>query len=690
MPETNDDIIQEALSRFQLVAEAESDSRAKCLDDLKFSTGDQWPQDIRNLRQRRGQACLTMDQTQQSIRIVCNEYRQRRPAIEVNPVGNDSDVETAEIFQGSIRHIEVQSDAEVAYDNAHESVVRIGVGSWRLLSDYAEDDSGEQEIYIKKIRNQFTVYWQPGVEQEDAKWAFIVQDVPLDTYKADYKDSTLASLELSSIGDAPQGWVTKEDIRVAEYFTVEEIKQEGKKTKKKVIWRKINAREVLEGPTTLPGSSIPILTAYGDDIDVDGVRYLAGLMRNAKDPQRMYNYWTSAATQKIALARTAPWIVAEGQLAGKETQWENDETSKVLTYKQTDVGGNPAPPPQRQLLDAQVDSMALMTRQAAGDVKAAMGVYDPSLGQRKGDESGKAIEHLQQQGSLATMNYADNIARTMRRCGKLLIEWIQELWDVPKIRRIIKTDGTVSHVITHNGPDQRSAAEKLQTDQIKKIYDIGVGRYDVTVSVGPNYQTKRQEAVATQLDLLQKVPPQMAQNILDLVIRNMDIPQANEMADRIKRMIPPQIVGGDDDDPQVQMQKMQSTLQEMGKQHELLTKALQDAQKVIETKQIEQQAKVQMVQTQELSKQTIVKMQEVTKLAVAQINASKDAHQQYADAELQQFDLMHSAAHDVALQAHDQAHQQNMAAQGQAADQQAQQSDQEHQAEMATVNQGEE
>jgi hypothetical protein len=691
MPENFDSFLEEALKRFNCAEEAESEIRAKCLDDLKFSTGDQWDATVRTRRERKNKPCLTMDQMQQSTRIVCNQYRQQKPAIEVNPVGDESDIKTAEILQGTIRHIEVNSDADVAYENAHEFVVRIGFGSWRIVSDYADDETEEQEIYIRKIRNPFTVYWQPGVEQEDAKWCFIVQDVPIDTYKEDYQDSELAKMSLElmrSIGDSSPQWLTKEVVRVAEYFTVTETKAKGKRTKKKVKWYKFNAIEILD-EQDLPGTSIPVFTAYGDDIDVDGKRYLAGLIRNGKDPQRFRNFMVSAAAQTVLLAPDAPWLTVAGSTSGFESLWNQANTGdvQVLYYNQLDVGGKPAPAPTRNTTEPPIQAVQLLVNQAAQDLKAALGIYDPSLGQRKGDESGKAIERLQQQGSMATLNYSDNMARTMRRCGKLLLEWIRDKYDVPKIRRIINPDGTVSQVITHNGPEQKSAAQQLQTEQIKKIYDIGVGRYDVTISVGPSYQTKRQEAVATQLDLVGKLPPQVTQNIMDLVVRNMDIPQSSEIADRLKRMIPPQIVGGDEDDPQVQMQKMQATLKEMSQQHELLTKALQEAQKVIETKQVEQQGKVQITQVQEQSKQMIVKMQETTKLAVAQINASKDLDKTFAQAEIDRYDLLHGAAHELALQNDQQAHEREQAMQQQAAAAQSQQADQAHEADMTAAGQ---
>jgi hypothetical protein len=211
----------------------------------------------------------------------------------------------------------------------------------------------------------------------------------------------------------------------------------------------------------------------------------------------------------------------------------------------------------------------------------------------------------------------------------------------------------------------------------------------VTVSIGPSYQTKRQEAVATEMDLLKVLGP-AAQNILDLVVGEMDIPQAREISKRLKMMLPPQLQGDDETDPQVKINKMQSTLQQMSQQHELLTKALQDAQKVVETKQIEQQGKMQIAQMQEITKQEVVKMQEATKIAVAQINASKDANQSFAERELEQYKILHEGAHDIAMQKDQQEHEKGLAAQQTAADQQAQTSDQSHEADMTAANQSHE
>lgn len=694
--------IETALERFKLAAEADSDWRAKCLDDLDFSIGNQWPLTIQTIREKDGRPCLVMDQIQQSIRLVCNQYRQQPPSITVSPVGDGADVKTADIIQGVIRHIEVNCDAQIAYEKTHEGMVRAGFHSCRLLSEYVDDDSEDQEIVIEWIRNAFSVYWQPGVPQEKARWCFIVVDLPRDTFKAEYPDSDLASSsDFTSIGNAAPEWDNEEYIRVAEYFEVVDVDRgKNKRPGKKVLWRKITAYETLEGGEEgqeLPGTSIPVFTAYADDIDVDGKRYVAGLVRNAKGPQRQYNYMVSGATEAVSLASKAQWLVVEGQLSGRETQWEqaNFRLMQVLQYKQVDIGGKPAPAPERVNSEPQIQGLSQMIGQASNDLKASLGLYDPSMGNAQADQSGRAIQSLQQQGNIATLNYSDNMGRMLKRVGKSLLEWMKAIYDEPRVQRIIQPDSTVQHVIIHNGKEQAAAAQKMAQElagqqqpgaspseqpttpqQIAKIYDIGVGRYDIVISIEQNYQTKRKEAAATQIDLMKALPPQQASAISDLAVRNMDIPQSDEMADRIKRMQPPQILGGDETDPQAQLQQAQSQLQQFSQQHALQQKAIEEMSETIKSKTIENQSKMQIAQMQELTKQEIVKMQEATKIAVAQINASKAAQESIADAEIQAYDLLHSAAHDIAMQKDQQAHQQGMAQQQQVAATQNQQSDQ--------------
>ena len=678
--------LRTAKERFQLAAEAEAKVRDAALDDLKFLAGDQWPDNIQTSRTIDGRPCLTINRLPSIKRQITNEQRQQRPSIQVNPVGSKSDVDVAEVEQGIIRHIEVISDAEIAYDTGFEMMVTGGFGYWQVITDYVDDQSFDQEIYIKRIKNPFTIYFDPSCIEPtycDADWAFEIEDIPVFEYKRDYPNSAAAGLpDFQSIGDQASDWATKDSIRVAKYWHVEytpvticllpnnKVVRSGEAPEgvtplrtrevqeRKVVCSKINAIEVLE-EQDWPGQWIPIIPVLGDDFDISGKRHLAGIVRDAKDPQRMYNYWVSSGTEMIALAPRAPFVGAEGQFEGHEAQWQQANTKNYayLEYKSVDVAGKPAPLPTRQTFEPPVQAITLMTRQSDQDLKSVVGIYDPGLGQNKSDQSGKAVQLLQKQSEISNLNFSDNLSRAIRWTGKILLDLIPKIYDAPRIQRIIEPDGTASHVgIYTQGNSGGLTPEELKTALgVKKVFDIGTGRYDVTVSVGPSYQTKRQEAVAAQMALVSAYPQAM-QVFGDLIVRNMDWPQSQEMADRLKKMLPQQLQGGDDDDPEVQLQQTKAQLAQAMQQHDLLVKALTDATNKLNTDFVKQQANVQ-----------IADLNNKTKIAVAEIQTQAQIAIERAKTVTGVWSDLHGSAHEMGMQKDQQAHEENM--QSQAADQ---------------------
>lgn len=666
-----------ARERFRIAAEATARLRSEALDDLKFRIGEQWPNEIERQRSIDGRPCLTMNRLPQFIRQVTNEQRQQRPAIQINPVGSGATVDTAETLQGMCRHIEVNSEADIAYDSAFDGMVTKGFDFWRIVTDYARPDSFDQEIYIRRVRNPFAVYFDPAAiepDYSDARYAFVIEDMPRSEYRARYGNTEAATLsDFSSVGDNAAEWATKETIRIAEYFYVQEddyqlcllttgetvksteipegaiVQNRRPATERQVMWAKINALEIIE-KTKWPGKYIPIIPVLGDDLDVNGQRHLAGMVRNAKDPQRMYNYWISAGTEMIALAPRAPFVGAEGQFEGHEKEWAdaNVRNFAKLEYKPTTIAGQPAPPPQRQIYEPPVQSINMMTRQADADLKAVMGIYDPTLGSSKQEQSGKAINLLQKQGDISNYNWVDNLSRAIRHTGRVLIDLIPKIYDAPRVQRIIKPDNSTSHVVVHNGqPDQ---AQDLTSENVQGIFDLSVGEYDVTVSVGPSYQTKRQEAVAGQIALVQAYP-EVFGVIGDMLVANMDWPQAKEMSKRLRKTLPPNLQDdGDPGDPQQKIAQLQAQLNAVMQQHEQLTQVVNQQNEVIQTKQVEQQGKM-----------SIEKLKVDAQVLIAEINAKVQESQLRMKMEQDMWKELHGSAHEVAMQNDEQAHEKELA-----------------------------
>lgn len=672
--------MEQAHERFRFCAESEEYTRSKSLEDWKFRVGDQWPDDIRDTRQQDGRPCLTMNRIPQFTSQVINEQRQQRPAIKVNPVGDGADKETAEIEQGIVRHIEVRSDAEIPRDTAFEQMVIGGRGHYRILTEY-EGDGFEQEIRIAKIDDPFTVFTDPAAVAEgliDAKFRFIIQDLTPAQYKEEF-----GQVEMEGLGDwVAQGtqaplWFPHGFIRIAEYYYIEEEKRtiyqladgsiadsvpQGKEWTNKrevcdkhVKWCKINGVKKL-AQEDIVGDYIPVVTVLGRQCIVEGRKHEEGLVRWIKDPQRQYNFFQSASTEAIALAPKAPWMIAEGQDEGYEKMYAlaNTVSFPVMRYKPVSLLGQPLPPPQRIVAEPPVQAMMLMLRQADADLKNGSGLTDPNLGMSKSDQSGEAVKALQSQGQVSNINWADNLARSIRAEGKVLLGMIPKIYDTPRVMRIIDPDGTNRTVVTHSGPDQQQDAQQLALQQnIQKIYDVGVGKYDIAVTVGPSYQTRRQESAASMLELA-KVAPQVMQVGGDLIVGNMDFPGADQLAERLKATLPPQVLQGDD--PATKLAQAQAQVTQMGQQLQQATAILHQQHDIIQGKQVENAAKLD-----------VEKLKAETSITIAEINTKAQQANMRLEWEKEIWQELHGSAHDLGLQKDQQAHEQAQALQAQQA-----------------------
>jgi len=395
-PADHKDTLDEMRSRYTMAIAAYSDSREDELDDLRFMAGSpdnqwQWPADVLATRGAvQGQTinarpCLTINKLPQHVRQVTNEQRQNRPSGKVIPADDKADVEVAAIYDGMVRHIEYMSDADVAYDTACENQVTYGEGYIRVLTEYCDEDSFDQDLRIGRVRNSFSVYMDPMSQDPtgaDAEWCFITQDITKAEYERDYPDAApLSSILASGVGDQYLSqWLTEDTIRIAEYFYYKhedatlnlypgnqsffdgspedkQMKEMGLKPiksrrvdRKKVMWMKTNGFESLE-ERKWAGKWLPVVRVIGNEFEVEGQIYISGLVRNAKDAQRMYNYWTSQEAEMLALAPKAPFIGYGGQFEGYEMQWKTANTTNwpylEVNPDVTDGMGAVLPLPQR-------------------------------------------------------------------------------------------------------------------------------------------------------------------------------------------------------------------------------------------------------------------------------------------------------------------------------------------------------
>jgi hypothetical protein len=604
---TNDDILKQARERMDAAVDADQENRREALDDLRMTAGlDHWRPEDREAREKEGRICLVVNQIPQFLRKVTGNLRQMNPAINVYPSDDAATAEVAEIYEGIVRQIEYDSDASSVYERAAESAAACSMGYFRVLTEYEAPDSFNQVLKISTIANPFAVYSDPEAglpTREDAEWWLITDSLDRDTFEAAYPGKSFESVMRDETTDGLVNWRDKDKVVVAEYLwremkdaklvlledgtTVVDPKGPVRKVAERdtqipvVKWAKISGKDVLEGPRELPGRFIPIIAVMGEELYVGDRVYRSSVVRHAKDPQRMYDYWWSAQTEMVALQPKAPFMVTPEQVAGLEDHWRTANTAnRAYQLYNPDPG---APPPARQQPPVPAPAMTQMMVMAAENLRTTTGIYDAALGQASNETSGVAIRARKMEAEVSTSVYADNMGKAIAHCGRILVDLIPKVYDTTRNVRTVSKDGSAAMVpvnvpvMSEQGP--------------ARVNDLSAGRYGVRVSVGPNYATKRQEAAEGMLEFIRAVP-QAAPALMDLMAKNMDWPGAEQISDRLKSLLPPGMDSGEEPSPQ-QQQAMAQAQAEQARVQEL-AKIMQEIElrtKLAEAKEAEAQAR---------------------------------------------------------------------------------------------------
>lgn len=564
-----DALLKEARKNRDKGTDFERENLDKADEDLRFIAGEQWHKDDLAQRKEDGRPALTINKMPQFVRQVTGDIRINSPSIKVLPADSGSDKAMARVYTGLIRNIENQSKAHRAYITAAESAARCGTGHFRIVTEFADDDTFDQDIRIKRITNPFAVVWDPSAEEHDksdAGWCFVLNEIDIDAFKEKYPDVSTEGWATATEDYNHSLWHTDDTVTVAEYWRRERVKKriallgsgevidvtdlspEQIKELAPTHTREVNAHkvvqyhivdtEVLEGPDEWVGSVIPVIPVLGDEVHIGTRTVRHGIVRFAKDPQRMYNYWQTSGTETVALAPKAPYIGTDKQFEGHD-EWAD---ANVKNYSHLIYTSDPdAPgPPQRNAPPDFPGAAVNMSQIASEDMKATTGIYDASLGARGNETSGRAISLRQGEGDVGTFVYIDNLSSAIEKAGRILIQIIPKIYDSERVIRVLGEDGTEEMV-----PINKSVGMDADGEPIL-LNDMSVGKYDLVVKTGPSFSTRRLEASDSMKAFIQAYP-QAAPIIGDLIAENEDWPMSEEIAARLKRAIPPGLI---DDEPQ--------------------------------------------------------------------------------------------------------------------------------------------
>ncbi len=548
-------LLKEIQDNLAKAIQEDNENRQLALDDLEFVgvEGAQWPADIKAQRTSEGKPCITINKMPAFIDQVVGDQRMNRPAIKVIPVDSQGDIEIARILGGWIKHVQQISKSDEAIDHGFEHAVTCGYGALRVVTKYVNETSFDQEAYIEKIDNALAVYWGKHLEYDcsDAKYCIIVTDLDRDEFKTKYKKDPIDFNTTSS--QYVEGWATKDTVRVAEYFVKRVEKQkiylldddrvvyrleegdvpvsERVVEKSKIMWYLVSGNMVLERKEWVGKKYIPVIPIWGKELNIGGKKRIRGLIRNAKDSQRMFNYWNSVDTEVVALQPKIPFLVTPKQISGHESQW-NEAHKKNFPYLLVNYDEKAPGWPKREAPPQASNGMIERIQSTDQEMRDTVGLQKASLGMQSNERSGKAIIERKKEGDVGTFAFIDNLSRSVEHLGRVLVDIAPGILDTERVIRLGLEDGKQEFVTVNKEVNEDGLSKKLN--------DTSIGQYDIVVTVGPSFTTQRTEARQSMSEFIQYYP-NAAPLIGDLYAKSMDWPGAEEVSARLEFLLPPEV-----------------------------------------------------------------------------------------------------------------------------------------------------
>ncbi len=600
-----DSILDEIKKNLRYAEDYWHDNYERGVEDKEFVTvkGAQWEDGAVARRTAEGKPSLEFNLCRAYCRQQINTQRQNRAQVKVVPVDNGADADKANIIEGLIKDTEESSDAESAYDQAAENAVYGAIGFFRIVTDYVSELSFNQEPRFMTVHNPHAWYIDPqskALDGSDARWAVGGEWVDKDIIEDKYGASAVVDFAMSEYSD----WCNTEDktVLIVEYFKIEEVSDElwmledgttnyksvllgefgvsedelkplvtnfRPTTRTEVKWYKASGSKVLE-ETVFPGKYIPVIPVYGEVTYIGEERYLHSLVHFAKDPQRLYNYWKSTEAQILQKNQDDILVVDPKGVSGHEEEWRDPSKFAAVHYKHIDESQQPIPAPYR--IGAVQPPVGVLN--AAESAKVAitdiLNMHAPIMGGDSQEVSGVAIGMRQRQSETAQFHLQDNLNKSIRHAGRILLGLYQALYTVPMVRRIIGADGEAKQINLFD-----KTADGV-------LADVTIGRYDVRMDTGPSFNTQREQNFALMMQLL-SMNPQLFSLIGDILLQNSPLLNAKEISERIRSTMPPQVLGkGEQIDPEqakAQIQQLDQLVQKMTADIEMLQKEVNDKDK---------------------------------------------------------------------------------------------------------------
>lgn len=612
--DSHDKFLSEMRTRFDTGSTFDEHNRIAAREDAKFVAGNQWDPLVEQRRRNLNKPVLTVNRLVAFLSQVFGSRLLNETEIRVYP-DKSGTKEIAEIREGLIRNIFKNSQADLARDEAQKYQVIGGQGAYCLVVDYASDDVFEQQIGIKQIADPYAVVFDPlAVDPTagDAKWAFVSDDIPQDEFKRRWPKAEPVDFGESNRWNQQGYWLEVDTVRIVSYWrmttkgtktlalmqdgTVQDVTDMDEFEYLPMVATRpetgmpylrevpntfaqmyvCSGNQILEGPYDYPISSIPVYRVSGWEVN-DGQRlHRWGLIRFLKDPQRLINFWRSVLAEALVAAPRNKWLTTKAAIEGYQDLWRRSPMSDDPFLYFNDDGR----PPERIEPPGVDQAIMLQAQASAQDLKDVSNIHEAAFGAPSNEVSGKAIQERQAISDVGTLIYVDRLKMADERCAKNINELIPHYYDTPRIIAVLGVDGKEEQIAINSSEET----------------NVALGKYGISVSVGPSSITRRHRAAEAMMSFVNAMP-EAAAPVMDLIAEAQDWPKATEFARRFRAMLPPGTVPADEMTPEQQaMAQQQEQMAQVQAQAAMAQQQADTSKTVAESQLAEARAKLSEAQ----------------------------------------------------------------------------------------------
>lgn len=559
------------LADFNKIQDATREVRMAALSDRRFAwvPGAQWEGPSGD--QFANKPRFEFNKTALAVLRVINEYRNNRISVDFIPKDGSDNDELADACDGLFRADEQDSCGQDGYDTCFEEGTTGGMGAIQLKARYENEDDDEdtrQRIAIKAVHeaDSCVFFSLDGREYDksDASRCYKLSPYSPDDYEAEFDDSPDSWPK--DITMSYFDWCTPDVIWVAEVYEIEEkselihffrgialnddepnekevndeelkedpemlaeltatgfreVRQKRRKVKKVHKWIMSGGR-ILSDEGYIAGCHIPIVPYYGKRMFIDGIERFQGHVRLARDAQVLDNMIKSWLAEMAARFDIEKPIVTPEMIAGHAQMWADDAIQKypylVLNPITDPVSGQPGMPVLQYTKAPNLPPvMAALAQLAATALEDMLGNQQAGE-QLQPNQSGKAVELIQQRLDMQVFIYIDNFKKTIKRVGEVWQSMAKELLCEPgrKMKTIDPSDkkGSIELLMPKVNPE---------TGEQYMANDLSQALFDVVPDVGPSSVSRKAALVRELTGVLQMTQdPETVTVLTSMILMNLE------------------------------------------------------------------------------------------------------------------------------------------------------------------------